>query len=170
MLKLNNITFAVMVILLFTACGYTPVLLKSHTIKKISVPFVINGTSYNNISGDLTSLIRREIASSGIDVVSEKTSDSWFLEVKVVGITSKTDGVKIENNEELPADTIYKINTIVSVFDPEGNLVLNPVLVSTEGFTPVWDSLNSEQIETESSINSLLEKLAIRISQMVFDI
>ena len=152
------------------SCGYRPLLSSSRKVDVLYLPVVINGTSYSNIASQLTTMLRGEIRSSGIGIHEHKQKNAWGLSVKIAGVRGSSDAIKIKSGEELPVTALWRIDAMVTLFKPDGNMQIKPTLVTVQDVAPAGDNLNSELLQQERTRSALLERLAKKITFMILQV
>lgn len=174
--SVKRIVIAVLVLLV--SCGYRP---QSSTVpgggSAVHVPTAKNKTSYPDLSGPLTSAVRRRLSRDGLLVVG-KGHGAAQLQITILEVRTRPgmlgtegnrlEGNRLERNRLIPIDTIWRIQTEAELTEPGGAQIASGEQFMVEGraFSP--SGALSEESLGHRRRQALLDDLADAISKRLF--
>jgi hypothetical protein len=158
----------VSVALFSSLCGYRPLDASlPGDGRDIHVPLVKNRTPFAGLKAPMTSALRRQSATSGLNVVNERTRTPR-IEATIVAVKQRPGMLRAEANRLMPVDAIWSITVEATLLDAAGQTLKGPQTFEIKGRSYSGTTVQSEEALGQHRRESLLEDAAEAIVAYFF--
>ena len=152
------------------SCGYKPLLgERSNSIGPVKVPTARNETSYAGMSAPLTSAVRRGLARSGVETVSDNRKAA-ALKLIIESVNGTPGMLGVESNRLTPRDIVWTVVLRIALNGANGVELIEPTRLEATGRSVAQGSVASVESLSAAAREEIVGDLAQRVVLMVLEV
>jgi hypothetical protein len=131
------------------------------------IPVVENKTAFSGLAAPLTSALRRKTAEAGVPMESGGARVA-NLKVTIVSVNGEAGMLKVQGDELVPRDKIWRIDVEAEMTDRAGNILVTQERFSASGRAFVEVEPSSEEALGAERRAALMDDIADAVVNYMF--
>ena len=155
-------------LVLLAGCGYRPLLSSGgDAVATVYVKEIENQTAYRDVTPALVTGLRTHLNRYGMAVTDAPSGATCQLTVRVFAIVDETAAIALENKQEVPLKRKWKIQSMVTLESPAGELLMAPTVMKNAVYANSPNAITADNVRVSHASAQLIDGLASRVAKRV---